>query len=45
MDWVMASDATNQLLNGVLIQMSRSLLQYASEASMWVRAESVSAAG
>ena len=45
MDWVMASDATNQLLNGVLIQMSRSLLQYASEASMWVRAEAASAAG
>jgi len=45
MDWVMASDATNQLLNGVLIQMSRSLLQYASEASMWVRAEAVTAAG
>ena len=40
----MASDATNQLLNSVLIQMSRSLLQYASEASVWVRAEASSAA-
>lgn len=36
----MAYDATNQQLNGILIQLSKSLLQYLSEASPWVQSES-----
>lgn len=36
----MACDATNQQLNGILIQLSRSILQYLSEASPWVRSDS-----
>lgn len=41
-DTGMARQKTNQLLNSVLISMSRSFLQYVSESSPWVRGDAAS---
>ena len=39
----MTGHANNRLLNSVLINLSRSFLQYLSESSPWVRGESAAA--
>jgi hypothetical protein len=41
-DTGMVRQKTNQLLNSVLISMSRSFLQYVSESSPWVRGDAAS---
>ena len=43
MDVFMTGHANNRLLNSVLINLSRSFLQYLSESSPWVRGESAAA--
>jgi hypothetical protein len=43
MDVFMTGHANNRLLNSVLINLSRSFLQYLSESSPWIRGESAAA--
>lgn len=37
----MASETINRQLNGILIQMSKSFLQYVSEASLWTHSQDI----